>query len=72
MDKAGSDPQQRDFCPLPDSYGLNTICILKFILFHPLEKRGSVVERRGSVVVSMPAYQAADQGSNPARTRRDY
>ena len=29
-------------------------------------------ERRGSVVVSTPAYHAADRGSNPARTRRDY
>ena len=29
-------------------------------------------ERRGSVVVSTPAYHAADWGSNPARTRRDY
>ena len=28
--------------------------------------------RRGSVVVSTPAYHAADRGSNPARTRRDY
>ena len=28
-------------------------------------------ERRGSVVVSTPAYHAADRGSNPARTRRD-
>ena len=27
--------------------------------------------RRGSVVVSTPAYHAADRGSNPARTRRD-
>ena len=24
------------------------------------------------VVVSTPAYYAADRGSNPARTRRDY
>ena len=31
---------------------------------------GAVVE--GSVVVSTPAYHAADRGSNPARTRRDY
>ena len=30
------------------------------------------IERRGSVVVSMPAYHAADRGSNHARTRRDY
>ena len=29
-------------------------------------------KRRGSVVVSTPAYHAADRGSNPARTRRDY
>ena len=29
-------------------------------------------ERRGSVVVSTPAYHADDRGSNPARTRRDY
>ena len=29
-------------------------------------------ERRGSVVVSTPAYHAVDRGSNPARTRRDY
>ena len=29
-------------------------------------------ERRGSVVVSTPAYHAADRGSNLARTRRDY
>ena len=27
---------------------------------------------RGSVVVSTPAYHAADRGSNPASTRRDY
>ena len=30
------------------------------------------LEKRGSVVVSTPAYHAADRGSNPARTRRDY
>ena len=30
------------------------------------------IERHGSVVVSTPAYHAADRGSNPARTRRDY
>ena len=27
---------------------------------------------RGSVVVSTPAYNAADRGSNPVRTRSDY
>ena len=30
------------------------------------------LETHGSVVVSTPAYHAADRGSNPARTRRDY
>ena len=29
------------------------------------------LERRGSVVVSTPAYHAADRGSNPARTGRN-
>ena len=31
-----------------------------------------ITERRGSVVVSTPAYHAADRVSNPARARRDY
>ena len=31
-----------------------------------------LADRRGSVVVSTPAYHAADRGSNTARTRRDY
>ena len=39
IDKAVSDPHQRDFRQLPDSYGLNTICALKLIVFrHCLDK----------------------------------
>ena len=46
----------------PILYGLMSIFFIS----------SSSSERRGSVVVSTSAYHAADRGSNPARTRRDY
>ena len=41
------------------------------ILQKDFEEDWGEQERRGSVVVSMPAYHAAGQGSMPAVTRRD-